>query len=65
MSIKKWEYKEKTWFRRWDGLLSKWGENDFLKWLENECENNWEVVSISRDESSKPKTTWCIFRKIK
>ena len=57
MGIKKWKYKEETWFRRWDVLLSKWGENDFLEWLENECKDNWEVVSISRDESSKSKST--------
>jgi hypothetical protein len=65
MGIKKWKYKEKTWFRHWDELLCKWDENDFLEWLENECQNKWEVISISRDESSKSKSTWCVFRKMK
>ena len=65
MDIKKGKYREKTWFRRWDELRGKWFENDFLEWLNNECQNKWEVISISRDESSKSKSTWCVFRKMK
>ena len=57
------EYKENTWYRRWDKLRSTWLEYDFPGWLGEECAGGWEVVSISRDESSKPKTTWCVFRR--
>ena len=56
-------YKESTWHRQWDSIRSQWLKYDFLEWLGDECAGGWDVVNISRDESSKPKTTWCVFRK--
>ena len=62
----KWIHKEDWWY---NGMKDGYGEliplshSNFIEWLNEQCEDGWEVLKISRDFNSEWHSTWVVFRK--
>ena len=62
----KWIHKEDWWDNdKKDGYgdLIPLSHSNFIEWLNEQCEDGWEVLKISRDFNSKWHSTWVVFRK--
>ena len=67
-----WVHKERTWV---EGQMYSHSEpemtatdgdlypENFIQWLDWQCEGGWEVFKISRDFNGSS-GTWCIFRRL-
>ena len=57
----KWIHKEAWW--QHDGHQVAVQNAGFIEWLNEQCEDGWEVLKISRVFSGVHRNTWVVFRK--
>jgi len=58
----KWIHKE-AWWANYDSDNANLMNANFTEWLNEQCEDGWEVLKISREFQSSTHHTWVVFRK--